>query len=310
VPEAGQNVQFPAVAPRGKRLAYERINSDANVWLYALPGESTQPPLKVSASTQMEVSPQISPDGNRIVFASNRTGGREIWVCNRDGSNLVQLTSFGSAGAGSPRWSPDGRRIAFDAALRGNVDIFVIDAQGGTPRPLTTAYEGEDSRPSWSNDGRWIYFASNRSGTMQIWKQSPDGGEPVQVTQGGGVTPFESPDGRFLYFARAFGDAGVWRVPVEGGQEVAVLGAAKVWEQGWAVGESGLYFTEYRQASALTSRWFLRWLPFDVAEPLDVMELPPPSGPAHLDIAPDGKWFAYAQSEQVGSDLMLLENFE
>jgi Tol biopolymer transport system component len=254
----------------------------------------------------MDVEPRFSPDGSRIVFASNRTGSREIWACDRDGGNLVQLTSLGRA-AGSPRWSPDGRHIAFDANPRGHWDIFVVDAQGGPPRQLTN-YEGNDSRPSWSKDGRWIYFGSDRGGSLQIWKMSPDGTETVQVTQRGGFyTPFESPDGRFLYFARAPGIS-VWRVPVEGGEETAVRVAPNT--PAWDVGEDGFYFVEYREAPAVPSKWFLRVLRTGATEPIDVMEVPPLYGAAPLDIAPDGRWFAYTQSDRVESDLMLLEDFE
>jgi Tol biopolymer transport system component len=306
VAETGQNVAFPSVAPQGKRLVYERVNFDTNVWLYPLPGEERdRHPRKVVASTQMDVDPRFSPDGSRIVFGSNRTGSREIWTCDRSGANLIQLTSIGAV-AGSPRWSPDGRHIAFDASPQGNWDIFVVDAQGGPPRQLTN-YGGSDSRPSWSKDGRWIYFGSDRGGSPQIWKMSPDGTEPVQVTQRGAFQPFESPDGRFLYFARAPGNS-VWRVPVEGGEETAVRVAPNT--AVWAVGEDGLYFVEYREATAVPSKWFLRVLRTGATEPIDVMEVPPPFGATSLDIAPDGRWFAYAQSDRVESDLMLLEDFE
>jgi Tol biopolymer transport system component len=306
VAETGQNVAFPSIAPQGKRLVYERVNFDTNVWLYPLPGEERdRHPRKVVASTQMDVDPRFSPDGSRIVFGSNRTGSREIWTCDRSGANLIQLTSIGAV-AGSPRWSPDGRHIAFDASPQGNWDIFVVDAQGGPPRQLTN-YGGSDSRPSWSKDGRWIYFGSDRGGSPQIWKMSPDGTEPVQVTQRGAFQPFESPDGRFLYFARAPGNS-VWRVPVEGGEETAVRVAPNT--AVWAVGEDGLYFVEYREATAVPSKWFLRVLRTGAAEPIDVMEVPPLYGATPLDIAPDGTWFAYAQSDRVESDLMLLEDFE
>jgi Tol biopolymer transport system component/DNA-binding winged helix-turn-helix (wHTH) protein len=302
VPEAGQGIRYPAISHQGDRLVYERPSFNGNVWLYPLPGAGTgQASRQIIASTYDDREPRISPEGNRIVFSSNRTGHFEIWVSDRDGSNLTQVTSL-RGWAGSPRWSPDGHRIAFDSNHRGNGEIFVIDAQGGPSRRITSD-PSLDARPSWSRDGGWIYFTSQRDGTLQIWKVSSEGGEPIQITHGGGGQPFESADGRFVYFNR--GNSGVWRVPVEGGEETPVLPANTA---AWAVAKDGLYFVEPRERP--TEEWFLRLLRFDATEPADVMQVPPPWWASALDIAPDGKWFVYTQSEQVGSDLMLVENFE
>jgi Tol biopolymer transport system component len=305
--EAGTDVRYPAISSQGKRLVYERVNFDTNVWLYPLPGHRDSAlPRQVAASTYVDHEPRISPQGDRIVFSSSRTGHFEIWVSDLDGSNLTQLTSL-KGWAGSPRWSTDGRNIAFDSNARGNWDILVIDAQGGPPRQLTTD-ESFDSRPSWSRDGRWIYFASDRTGTQQIWKQSPDGGEAVQITQDGGYQPFESADGRYVYFQKVPSFREVWRVPVEGGEETAVRQAPN--SAAWALGTKGFYYVESMEAATAPGKWVLRLLPFDATEPVDVMEVPAPWWSSPLDIAPDGKWFAYVQSDRVESDLMMIENFE
>ena len=58
----------------------------------------------------------------------------EIWVCDSDGSNAQQLTSFGGALTGTPRWSPDGKQIAFDSRAGGEANVYVIDANRGVPR--------------------------------------------------------------------------------------------------------------------------------------------------------------------------------
>ncbi|MGH9530901.1 MAG: hypothetical protein ACRD2Q_00810, partial [Terriglobales bacterium] len=63
----------------------------------------------------LDHGPQFSPDGRRLVFASDRSGSREIWVCDADGQNAVRLTSMGAYLTGTPRWSPDGTWIVFDS---------------------------------------------------------------------------------------------------------------------------------------------------------------------------------------------------
>jgi Tol biopolymer transport system component len=301
----------PAISMQGNRLAYEVVSYDANIWRYSLPTAKGggAPPVKIAASNYLDAEPRLSPDGSRIAFASTRSGRREIWISDRDGSNLLRLTSFENA-CGSPRWSPDGRSIAFDSDLKGNWDVFVVGADGGSPRALTHDL-GEDSRPAWSHDGRWIYYGSNRSGDYQIWKVSPEGGEPVQVTRGGGYNPLESPDGRFLYFAKGVSQPGLWRIPAAGGEETAVMPELRATGAGaqWDVAENGIYFVAFGADAALADKWVLRLFRFDTGEKTTVMELPQAlSGPS-LEISPDGQSFLCAQFDMVGADLMLVENF-
>ncbi|HJQ23482.1 MAG TPA: protein kinase [Blastocatellia bacterium] len=236
----GQRVFSATVSRQGDTLAYTQSLDDMNIWHLEMPspGGRAGPPTKMISSTQWEVGPAYSPDGKRIVFASDRTGSWELWVCNSDGSDPLQLTnSF----AGSPRWSPDGRQIAFDARPEDNYDIYVISAEGGSPRRLTTE-PSEDVVPSWSRDGRWIYFSSNRGGSMEIWKMPVEGGAAVQVTRQGGFEGSESPDGRFLYYAKR-NAPGLWKISTEGGEEVPVLDLhrAGYWRY-WALADKGIYF--------------------------------------------------------------------
>src|SRR2546425_4952784 len=118
-----------------------------------LPRGRGQPrnPVRLLSSTRIDTNARFAPDGKRIAFASTRSGSYEIWVCEIDGSNLAQLTSFGGPLTGTGRWSPDGKRIAFDSAAGGNGDIYVVSAGGGKPRRLTTDPAADDS-PSWSRD--------------------------------------------------------------------------------------------------------------------------------------------------------------
>jgi Tol biopolymer transport system component/DNA-binding winged helix-turn-helix (wHTH) protein len=306
---AGNNAANPAVSLRGNRLAFEERRMDANIWKIALP-RSTRPaplPSQLIASTRYEAGPQYSPDGARIAFYSDRSGSNEIWLCDAAGSNLVQLTSFGGAIPGQPRWSPDGRRLVFDLYAKGNSDIAVIDVEGGLPRRVTTEPSSENN-PSWSNNGRWIYFASNRTGRPEVWKVPSAGGDTVQVTKRGGFAAFESSDGRFVYYAKGVETDGIWKVAVDGGDEVEVLGFPKAGFWGyWALVPTGIYFvdTEVRPQPALK---FLRFSGNQVEHVAMLDRLPVRFEPG-VGVSPDGNWILYTQEDHRSGDIILVENF-
>jgi len=253
------------------------------------------------ASTRGESGPQFSPDGTRIAFSSDRTGSSEIWMCDTAGSNLVQLTSSGSAG--TPRWSPDGRRIAFD----GQGGIHVIDVDGGPSRRVASDHS-DGVVPSWSRDGQWIYFASPRTGQSEVWKVPAAGGEAIQLTKRGGFAAFESRDGKSLYYAKGMNIAGLWSVAVNGGDEAPVLEFPKASFWGyWALVESGIYFvnTEAKPQPALQ---FLSFAGRRVVHIATLDRKPVPFVPG-IAVSPDGRRILYTQEDHRSGDIMLVENF-
>ena len=93
-------------------------------------------------------------------------------------------------------------------------DVAGLVLAGGKARRLT-GHDSNNVRPSWSHDGQWIYFGSDRTGDWELWKEPAQGGQPVQLTRKGGREGFESEDGKFVYYVRGFGLAGLWKVPTE-----------------------------------------------------------------------------------------------
>ena len=89
------HVNDPRVSRHGQ-LAYSQKSTDINVWRTELSelGRKRGSSDRFIASTQIDGNPQFSPEGKHIVFASDRSGSREIWICNEDGSNTTQLTSM------------------------------------------------------------------------------------------------------------------------------------------------------------------------------------------------------------------------
>jgi Tol biopolymer transport system component len=261
------------------------------------------------SSTRHEGGGQISPDGKKIVFSSDRSGSHEIWVADSTGQRQMQLTSFNRDVTGSPQWSPDGRQIVFDSNAEGNADIHVISAEGGTPRRLTTD-PADDKTPSWSRDGNSIYFCSTRSGSYRFWKMPAAGGQAVMITrQGEGChMSIESPDGRFLYYQKRRFVPGIWRVPAAGGDETLILDhhRAGYWRQ-WTVVEQGIYFATAERPEQPLIEFFS--FATGRVTPVATLQRGFDVGSSGLAVSPDGRWLIWSQVDHVGNDIMVMENF-
>ncbi len=300
----GVDVFYPTIA--ANRLAFTQMHGGTPVYQIEVPN-STHPSsgaIRLIASTRSNYSPQFSPDGESITFESDRSGTHEVWVCRRDGTNPTQLTNFDGPHAGSPRWSPDGKQIVFDVHASNIGHIYIVSVEGGPPRRVTSETVDE-GLPTWSRDGKWIYFCSNRSGNQQLWKVRAEGGQAVQVTRHGGFTSFESADGKFLYYSK--GPPGVWRVPVDGGEETLIHDIPQAGGWGaWTVVDDGIYFinTAVKGAYAIDFFSFATRRVKRITVMQDVNEFV--SG---LAISPDRQRILYTQQESLAGDIMLVENF-
>jgi len=304
---ATQNAGFVSI--RGDRMVYEqRTTLPSDIW--RVPGRRSplvgRPPESLIASSALDGSPTWSPDGSRIAFQSYRSGTGNIWVCDADGSNPVQLTSFDSH-TGTPRWSPDGRRIVFDSVEAGDWNVYVIDADGGVPHRLTPE-PSADFRGFWSRDGQWIYFASDRGGSTDIWRMPEGGGEAVQVTRGGGITAEVSWDDRYLYYATRDRDPDIRRVPVEGGEDVEVVAGRIGSASDWAVAPDCLYFAE-EGPSPRGEEYSIQYLELESGRTTEVFREEGPSFHRGLAVSPDEEWILYVAYPPGRSELMLVENF-
>lgn len=308
----GDTGSMPALSPRGDRLAFVRRTIDIDIYALPLnqPPKRERPALRVLTSTSRESNMDYSPDGSRIAFQSNRTGSPEVWISAKDGTNAYQATSFGARQTGTPRWSPDGKHIAFDSRSDGAGEIWVMPVEGNSPPRQFTTNPASDLVPSWSRDGRWLYFSSNRTGEYQVWKQPAGGGEAVQITHHGGGHAIESNDGSTLFYSKTLLDSGpggtsIWRVAVNGGEEVMVLDGVSSWCN-FRVANGGIYLI--RNGTGADSRPSILFYAFADQSTRTIATIERPVG-LGLSIAPDGRRLLYSQVEREDGDLMLVEGF-
>ena len=300
----------PALNRKGNRLAYTSVVYSSSIWRASLtPDHKIIRPLeKFISSTGLEEGPQYSPDGKHIVFQSTRTGYHEIWRADADGSNPIQLTHFAKNLTGTPRWSPDSHWITFDSRPEGHSHVFVINAEGGQPRQVTQG-DSENGVASWSLDSKWIYFASNRSGTWEVWKVTPEGTSATQITRRGGFTALPSLDGKYLYYAKGRDVPGLWRVPVEGGEEVKMFDAPPVGGWGYfAVTADGIYYPEVA-APGKGGLFFYSFASLSSSLAWSADKEQPDNGAPALGISPDGRTMVMCLLDQPLVYIMLVENF-
>jgi TolB protein len=121
---------------------------------------------------------------SKIYFVSDRSGHKEIWVMDYDGSNQRQLTHQGSVSL-SPRISPDGSRLAFSSLTKSGWDILMysIDLNRVISFPR---FGGTNLSPAWSPDGLHLALSSSRGGNSQIYVSDASGANLHRLTSNKG----------------------------------------------------------------------------------------------------------------------------
>lgn len=145
-----------------------------------------------------------SPNGEQIVFSSNRDGGNsDIYLMNADGSDQVNLSNH-SGMDGYPNWSPDGKRIVFSSERSGNVEVFIQDLKSREIQQITNVSGHSAISPSWSPDGAMIvYTLYDESGKATTHLVDVETTETWPVTSHPKIedgTAAWSPDGDYLLY--------------------------------------------------------------------------------------------------------------
>lgn len=137
--------------------------SNTEIFIENIDGSNT---TRLTTQSGEDVQPSLSPDGQSVVFASDRSGTTRIWTMGADGSNPAALNTGSSStvSESAPRYSPGGDQILFNSPRTNTSQIWVIPASGGTATQVTHEANGAFFG-SWSSDGNSIYYVDGTDRT-------------------------------------------------------------------------------------------------------------------------------------------------
>lgn len=211
---AGEGGAFdPCLSKDGKMLVFASTQhrQTADIYIKAVSGRTV---TQLTADPAQDIMPAISPDGQRIAFASNRAGSWDIYLISINGGQAAQLTGDRSHEL-HPSWSPDGSKIVYCrlGEVSGRWEMWVTDVN----QPVVSEFIGYGLFPRWcpvtgTGEGgrdRILFQRSRERGdrAFSVWTvdyKAGDAGSPTEIatTTGGAlINPAWSPDGQRIVFA-------------------------------------------------------------------------------------------------------------
>ncbi len=206
------------VSPDGRTIVFDLLGD-----VYTMPiegGEAT--PFLTGLPFQGQ--PRYSPDGQRIAFISDASGGLNVWTVAVDGSDTTQVTSGKDDLYTSPEWTPDGQYLVVSktfSPLGGAAKLWLYHVDGGSGTALIRQPDGEGPGPAafrglktlgaafgpdadkiWHAraQGDWQYNAMLPRYQVAVYDRETGESTTVTSRYGGGFRPAVSPDGRWLVY--------------------------------------------------------------------------------------------------------------
>ena len=194
--------ESPRVSPDGRSVVLQiDSGADADVVVYDLERNT---PSRVTFDSGADVFPIWTPDGQRVVFSSDREGVQNLYSKAADGTGQAERLTTSETIQLASSWSVDGQTLVFHGLVGANVRVgtLPLDDPSQTESLLAAGTHSYDAYPEVSPDGRWLAYHSNESGQYEVYVRpfpNVDDGR-WQISPNGGFSPVWGPDGRELFY--------------------------------------------------------------------------------------------------------------
>jgi TolB protein len=192
--------------------------SGSTILQKAYPGEARHAVHEFADSLVETLTGQKGIASSKIGFVADRAGHKEIYTCDYDGKNVLQLTHDNAISV-SPALSPDGKKLAYTGYQSGYADIYLIDLGTGA-RNRIIKFPGTNSGAAFSPDGGHIACTLSKDGNPEIYVTGINGDSPRRLTRTRGAesSPTWSPNGsEIIYSSDEKGSPQLYRISAGGG---------------------------------------------------------------------------------------------
>jgi TolB protein len=190
------------------------VSGSKEIYLMDFDGQNR---VKITSHRSIVLSPEWSPDGEKLIFTSYRDRNPDVFMRELFYGKEKKISHYKGLNI-APDWSPDGKKIILTLSQDdGNSDIYIINPDGEKVRRLTRSW-ANDVSPCWSPDGKKFAFVSNRSGNPQIYIMEVKTGKVRRVTFEGknNTSPAWSPRGDKIAFTGGKYPFDIYSINIDG----------------------------------------------------------------------------------------------
>jgi Tol biopolymer transport system component/tRNA A-37 threonylcarbamoyl transferase component Bud32 len=303
IPGQLSRVERLAIPRLAARLAFGVDRSDSNLWELALSedGLNVEGARRLAPSSFHDEEAEYSYDSKRIVFTSPRMGSPQLWVMNRDGSELRPVTQLHNAEILRGFWMPDSRSllVSFQDLQPATHQLTLDD---GKLRPMIPNGLAE----SVSRDGNFAYVRSSRPGFVGIWRVNLKTGEWIESIDPEGRHAIETLDGSGVLFSKQNEADGISYMSLKTGERWRIPAVLRR-RTAFAPGRSGVYFAARGKDEPDLST--LRFYSYSDRSIRTMYKFPEGEVFFGFSLAPDGRSILYSHLESTNLDLMLIQDF-